>query len=212
MKLKHQNWKISTCKQLDLESLSLGSWLTMPKKFQGTGADWPCNVSRIYVNSQLSQLKTIRGTCIDTTCTFGGHTGLQILERVQLQWRWQTMSHEPFCDVWEPIQVFEIEADLKLFQQYVNSTTQLNINGARGGTGKPGIPTHIDWGNRWSKNNIQTKLYTSKAVIWARHDLMGGPAPHHLTFKDVKYVSWAFFVVALEKQFWWCWSRQTHFQ
>ena len=66
MKLKHQNWKISTCKRLDLESLSLGCWLTMPKKFRGTGADWPCNVSRIYVNSQLGQLKTIRGTCIDT--------------------------------------------------------------------------------------------------------------------------------------------------
>ena len=39
---KHQNRKISTCKRLDLESL--GSWLTMPKNFRGTGADRQCNV------------------------------------------------------------------------------------------------------------------------------------------------------------------------
>ena len=59
------------------------------------------------------------------------------------------------------------------------------------GTGKPGVPTHSVWGNRWSRNNRPTKFNTSRAVIWPRHDLMGGPAPHFLTFKDVKYVSWA---------------------
>ena len=65
--------------------------------------------------------------------------------------------------------------------------------------GKLGIATHIVWGNRWSRNNILSKLGTLKAVIWSRHDLMGRPAPHFLTFKDVKYVSWASFIVAFEK-------------
>jgi hypothetical protein len=67
-----------------------------------------------------------------------------------------------FCDVWETV------------------------------SGRPGIPTHMVWRNRWSRNNRPTEFNNIKAVIWPRHDLMGGSAPHSLTFKDVKYVSWAF--------------------
>ena len=72
------------------------------------------------------------------------------------------MSHEPFCDIWETV------------------------------SGNPAIPTHIVWGNRWSRNKMPTNFYTIKAVIWPRHGLMGGLAPHSVTFKDEKYASWAF--------------------
>ena len=34
-----QNWKMSTCNRLDLESL--GSWPTMPKNFPGSDSDPP---------------------------------------------------------------------------------------------------------------------------------------------------------------------------